>query len=92
MPTSMTTAPGLTGVGGHEFRAAGGDQDIGATGVESEVCRQRMADGDRGAGLQQQHCHRFADDVRAADDHGFLAFEVNTGLREKASRHTAYTG
>ncbi|MPM92222.1 hypothetical protein SDC9_139357 [bioreactor metagenome] len=41
-----------------------------------------MADGDGGAGVDQQHRHRLADDVGTADDHGFLASQINIALLE----------
>ena len=55
---------GLDHVGGDELRTTdGSDQHIGAFRVEGKILRLRMADRDGGAGLQQQHRHRLADDV-----------------------------
>jgi hypothetical protein len=87
MPTSMTTAPGLDHVGGDETRLAdGGDQDVGAPGVEglrSFVCEWQTVT--VAPALHQQHRHRLADDVRAADDDRFLAAQIDAGLFRTSS-------
>ena len=55
MPTSMTTAPGLTAVGAEQARHADrGDEDVGAAADRLQVAGARVADGDRRVGRQQQ--------------------------------------
>ena len=72
---------GLDHVAGDHLRLADrGDQDVGAPAVRLRSLRLRMADGDGGAGVHQQHGHRLADDVRAADHHRFLALEADARL------------
>nr|CUV15163.1 protein of unknown function [Ralstonia solanacearum] len=53
--------------------ADGGHDDVGLAGVGGQIARLAVADGDGGAGLQQQHRHRLADDVRGAHHHGTRA-------------------
>ena len=73
MPTSITVAPGFTKSRViMPARADGGDQNIGPAAHSRQVASLRMADGDGGIGVQQQHGSGLADDVAASDDHGVL--------------------
>ena len=78
MPTSITVAPGSTkSRRDHSGRADGGDENVGAAADLGQVACLRMADGHGGISVQQQHCHGLADDVAAADDHGFRSGNRN---------------
>ena len=45
-------------------------ENVRLAGHRAQIGGSRVADGDRGAPLQEQQCHRFADDVAAADYDG----------------------
>ena len=69
MPTSMTTAPGLTASAPSRPRNADrGDQDVGAGAGRRQVPGPRVADRDGRVGGQQQPGDRHPDQLRAADD------------------------
>jgi hypothetical protein len=86
MPTSMTTAPGLTMSAVSVLRpAGGGHHDVGLARVHGDVGRGAVADGDGGVGLQQQQRHRLAHGVAAADHHRVLALEVARRCSRSAS-------
>ena len=80
MPTSMTTAPGLTMSARERVAPADrGDHDVGLARVQAQVGRGAVAHRDGGIGLQQQQRHRLADGVAAADDHRVLALDGDAG-------------
>ena len=84
----------LDHIGRDEARFAdSGDQNIRAAADLCEILCAAVADGDRAVTVQQQHTHRLADDVRAADDHAFLALGIDAVLVEQlhhARRRTRY--
>ena len=86
VPTSMTVAPGLT-----KSRVTNAGRPIAATrmsaarGDRRQVRGLRMADRDGGVALQQQHRHRLADDLAAADHDRVLPGD-RRGRRGRASR------
>ena len=74
---------GFDHVGRNEAGPAHGrDDDVGAAGVKLQVAGAGVADGDRGAGIDEQQGHGLADNVGTADDHGFLAIEIDAALLE----------
>ena len=69
MPTSITTAPGLTASAPSSFGTPdGGDEDVGAAADGVEVAGPRVADGDGRVRVEQQPRDRHPDQLRAADD------------------------
>src|SRR5262245_35361602 len=54
-----------------------GDQDVSLPSNTWEIVRSRVAHGNRGMPMQQQQCHRFANDVAATDDDGAGARDRN---------------
>ena len=94
MPTSITTAPGLTVSAPSSFGTAdGGDQHVGAAADGGEVAGARVADGDGRVRGEQQPRDRLADEVRAADDDRLGALELDpAGARAAPSPRPACTG
>ncbi len=45
-----------------------GDEDVGFAGDSAKVTRLRVADGDGGVFVEQQHGHRLADDIASTHD------------------------
>ena len=69
IPTSTTTAPGLSIAPVTRPGLPGGDDDdVGPADVAGEVARPRVADRDRRVLLDEQERGRHADDGGAADD------------------------
>ena len=69
----------LDEVGGHDGRTTHRrDQHVGPGRDPRQVDGPGMADRDRGVAVQQQHCHRLADDVAAADDDRLAALDLDT--------------
>ncbi len=86
MPTSITTAPGFTNSRVDEARATdGGDEDVRAGAHRAQVAGARVADGDRGVGLQQKLRHRLAEQVGAPHHHRFGAFEIRASTLASSS-------
>ena len=86
MPTSMTTAPGLTMSAVSMLRRPTAATTTSAPArVQREVGRGAVADRDRGVGLQQQQRHRLAHRVAAADHHRMLAAQVHARCSRSAS-------
>src|SRR4051812_37872238 len=62
----------------YESRASyGGDENIRRPGDGGEVWCFRVADRDRRVTLQEQHRHRFSDDLTAPDHHRVAAGHAN---------------
>jgi len=57
--------------------ADGGDENVGAANHFGEIARFRMANRDRGVGVEQKQRHGFADNVAAAEDDGICALDWN---------------
>jgi hypothetical protein len=57
--------------------ADGGHQNVGLAGDRAQVARLRVADGDGGVLVEQQHGRRLAHNVAAAHHHGVLAGDGN---------------
>ena len=53
------------------------DQDFRFPGDRGEIHRPRVAEGDRGVGVQQEQCHGLADDVRPSHDHCTTALDLD---------------
>ena len=77
IPTSMTTAPGLTMSAVTKRGCPPPPPECRPGGVGRQIPGAGIADGDRGAGVDEQQRHGLADDVGAADDHGFLAGRID---------------
>ena len=74
MPTSTRTATGLDHLRGDEAGAAdGGDEDVSLARDGGEIDGLAVADGDGGGGVEKQHRHGLANDVRATEDDGVFA-------------------
>ena len=70
-------------VGRHEPGPAdGGDEDVGAARVLGEIRRARVADRHGRVLREEQHRHRLADDLAAADDDRLLALQLDPVLGE----------
>ena len=83
MPTSMTVAPGRTNSGVTKPGRPIADTRMSAVARDRrQVGRVRVADGDRRVALQQQHRHRLADNLAAADDHRARAGNRNAAAVE----------
>ena len=52
-------------------------QDVGAAADSGQIARFRVADGDGGVLIEQQHGYGLADNVAASYDHGFLPGDWN---------------
>ena len=84
MPTSTTTAPGLTMSGVTSAGTPdGGDEHVGVERVPRQVARVRVAERHGRVRLLQQVRHRLADDVAAADHDGTGAVELDLVLLEQ---------
>jgi len=57
--------------------AHGGDDDVRAVYDFRKIARLGMADGDGGVGVHEEQCHRFANDIAAAEHDGVGAFDGN---------------
>ena len=78
MPTSMTTAAILYHVGTDEVGFAhGADEDVSTGADLGEVAGAGVADGHGGVAVEEEHCHGFANDVAASNNHAVCAVEVN---------------
>ena len=87
IPTSTTTAPGLSMSPGDEARVARrDDDDVGRADVCREVDRPRVADGDRRVLAEEQERRRQADDGRPADDDRVLALDLDPGAAQDLDR------
>ena len=74
---------GLNEFCGDEAGAAnGGDEDVSATADGGEIFCARVADGDGGVGIGEEHGEGLADDVTASDDYRFLALGGDIGAAE----------
>ena len=78
MPTSITTAPGLTASAPSSRGTPDrGDEDVGPAADRGEVAGARVADGDGRVRGQQQARDRHADQLRAADDDRLGALQLD---------------
>ena len=93
MPTSITTAPGLTqSASTIRGRPTAAIRTSARAHTAGEVARARVADRDRRVGGQQQLRHRLAEQVRAADDDRLGALELDVRRSPAApSRRSACT-
>src|SRR5690242_3299429 len=74
---------GLHEVAGDQAGAAdSSNQDVGAAADFGEVASLGMADGHGGVGVQQKHCHGFADNVTAANDNRFRTWDLDPASLE----------
>ena len=62
--------------------ADSGHEDVGAPRVAREIVGARVADRHGHVLGEEQHRHRLADDLAAADHHGLLALQLHAVLRE----------
>ena len=93
VPTSMTTAPGLTMSAVTRLRLPTAATSTSAWRViGAELARLRVRDRDGGVGGEQQHRHRLADHVRAAEHDRVAAGRPGSrSTPASSSRRTACT-
>ena len=58
------------------------DQDLRLAGDFGEITGPRMADGHGGVGVQKEHSHRLADDVRSPNDDRPPTLELDSRTAE----------
>ncbi len=93
IPTSTTTAPGLSIGAGDEAGMAGGhDHDVGPSDVGGQVARPRVAHRDRGVLLDEQERGRHADHGGPADDDRVAALDLDPRPAEDLDRRMGRGG
>ena len=86
MPTSISTAPGLTMSTRDEPRLAdGGDDQPGLAQNAGQADGARVAKGDGGIAVGQHGCHRLADQEAPPHDGGVHPGRVDAVMIEDAS-------
>src|SRR3954447_20346540 len=79
--------------GDHTGASDGGNEDIGSAADSGQVTSLRMADGDGGVRIDQEHGCRFANDVATANDDRFLSSNRNVATLQNfddTGRRTRY--